>query len=114
MLGGLEQGIGVERHGGLEVHAGCVAVLLVARIERNPGIQRTIGVHVLIRVSVLAASARGPVHVGLHPDVFHADGLQFAVGAHAGGGDAALVEQDDGDLQVHSEHIAQSATVHII
>ena len=98
LLGGLQQGVGVQGHGGFEVQAGGVGVLLVARIERHPGVQRPVGVDVLTRTGVLAASTRGPVDVGLDPDVFHADGLQFAVGAHAGGGDAALVEQDDGGL----------------
>ncbi|MFO1262334.1 MAG: hypothetical protein U1E84_03190 [Rhodoferax sp.] len=38
-LGGIEQRIGIQRHGGLEVHALGVAVLLEAGIHRYPGIR---------------------------------------------------------------------------
>ncbi len=98
-LGGCEQGIGIQRHGGLEVHARAVAVLFVAGVQRSPGVQVGIGVGVLpggqVPATVLGTPAGGPVHIGVDPDVLHADGGDAPAAGDAHGSDAALVE----DLQ---------------
>ncbi len=78
LLGGAQQGLRVQRDGGLEVHAGGVAVLLVAGVQGDPGVARAHGVDVLACLALAGAAAGRPVDVGLDPDVFQADGCHLA------------------------------------
>lgn len=47
LLGGVQKRRGVQRDGGLEVHASRIAVLLEAGIQRRPGVELGVGVNVL-------------------------------------------------------------------
>lgn len=80
LLGGVQEGGRIQRNGGFEVQAGAVAVLFVAGVQRDPGVELGIGVDVLggalcriqCAASVFVTTAGCPVDVGLYPDVFHA------------------------------------------
>lgn len=92
LLRGVEQALGVQRHGGLQVHPGAVGVLFVAGVQADPGIQVCIGVGVLAWRGVACAAPWGPVDVGADPGVFHLDALDAPAAGHALRGDAALAE----------------------
>lgn len=83
-----EQGLGVEWHGGLEVHARGVLVLLEAGVHGHPGVAGLVD----------GPAAGDVVDVGLDPDVLQLEGGYPAAFGHSGDGDAALGEQAVGGL----------------
>ena len=79
----VEEVLGVDGDIALDVHAWGVAVLLVARVQRDPG----------VAYFVDGTSAGNVVHPGFNPDVFHADTGDLAAGEDADVGNAALPQQ---------------------
>ena len=60
-LCGVEQGLGIQGNGGLQVHACGVAVLLDAGVQCHPGVQGAVGVDVLGGGGVAVAASWCPV-----------------------------------------------------
>ncbi len=70
-----QQRIGVQRDIAAQVHARAVVLLLVAHVQRRPGVQARIGVGYgrrQVPAAVFGPPAGVPVDVGADPDVFHA------------------------------------------
>lgn len=84
LLGGGDEGLGIEGHCRLQVHAGGVFKAFEAGVKRYPGIALARGVD--------GAAAGVVLDEGFDPDVFKAEGVVDACAGEDGVGHAALAE----------------------
>ena len=84
LLGGIHEGVGIERHGGTQVHAGLEGVLLVAAVQGHPGVGAALA------GGVAGASAGLVLDEGFDPGVFDAQGFGLRAGDQGNVADAAL------------------------
>ena len=82
-LGLGDEGLGIQRDLAFDVHALGIGVLLVAGIQRHPG----------VGLFVDGAATGDVVHECFDPDVFEFDEFDLSAGCHADVGDAALAHE---------------------
>ncbi|RMX07266.1 hypothetical protein EBQ34_14780 [Vandammella animalimorsus] len=87
LLGGAEQGMGIERHGRWQIHAAGVVELLEAGIQRHPGIGLALAGHMARAAAWVVLDQR------LDPDMLKAKGHIHPAAGEDDIGHAALAVQ---------------------